>query len=183
MWFLCRVLFLPLGSGGSCPSLAVGCPGILGLPGFAPQEGSVGWVVPGVAPTPSPKKPGRALLVADPSEHPQPAGAPGTGALCPSWLRLGVPMPCPDNCSVQEIIWRHQIGVWEEIPALPLYIRRGEAVFASVFKPAESLVCLEGGRSPSEDSGAVLEAPGGAEHDAFPARLPQDRPGVPAPGG
>lgn len=47
-----------------------------------------------------------------------------------------VPILCPDNRRVQlclqEIIWGHQIGVWEEIPALgwaALYKERGGCVF------------------------------------------------------
>lgn len=82
---------------------------------------------------------------------------------------------CPDKCSlqlcVQEIIWRHEIGVWEAIPALgwaAFYIRRGDAVFSSVFESAEGLVCFERRERPfgegtwvRENSGAVLEAPGG----------------------
>lgn len=127
--FLGRVLlFIPLGAPGlSSLQEILGLPGV---PSNALRE-SLGWLQP-----PLPYKPGGALLVTDTPGHPeqpQPAGLSAelsTGALSQAGPACSLPVLCPDNRSVQlclqEIIWRHQTGVWEEIPALAwVYIRSG----------------------------------------------------------
>lgn len=115
----------PAGVWGLLASPRRGLQEIQELPGLASSALGGGWWFLGVggswgAPAPSPVKTRQGFAA---YRHPGTLRAPpARGGSVPAWLRLQCSHAVPDNRSVrlcvQEIIWRHQIGAWEEIAAL-----------------------------------------------------------------